>query len=245
MSFLKSVRKFIIGVIVLATLNLSTACNASKKDEIATVEKMLQEKYGVEFIVTEIGNRYNTGAVTLHCHPSQREDVNFTATYKYSTEELTDDYIDRNNAVQLDCDFSNLLKDKGFNGRSLTIFYGSRLDNVSGNETLEEFIEHSNTKELYIYLVMDEHNISGVDDAQKWLNAIAELSEKYNHIDILLTSFWVASDDYADCSQKLQSKASVNDEWFESYNVISNINIKIRDKVIDTTADDIVNALKR
>lgn len=239
-----TIKKIFIGVIAMAVLNLSTSCGVAKKDVPSLVERMLQEKYGEEFVVTEIGNRYNTGSVTLYCHPSNNESINFTATYKNSTEELTDDFVDRKYAVQLDHEFSNLLKDNGFNGTSLTIFYGSRLDNVQGDETINEFISNSNTKKLYTYLVMDAVCISNNDDAQKLLDTILKLSEMYNSVDVLLATFFIPSTEYEECRQKLQTMVSVNGEWFDDYNVISDMNISITDKSVNSTADDIIKALK-
>ena len=67
----------------------------SNRDISNAITKMLKDKYGEEFEVKMIGNRYGTfddNAVTTYCFPKSNENLLFTATMNKEQTVLEDDF---------------------------------------------------------------------------------------------------------------------------------------------------------
>ena len=89
-------------VIIMNAFSLLTGCSVFEADTATSVKKKLNEKYGIEFDVTAMGDRINTGTATLYCFPKDNDNVHFTVIYDYSNKSITDDYLARKSAVEID-----------------------------------------------------------------------------------------------------------------------------------------------
>lgn len=234
----------VIGVIIMNAFALLTGCSVFEADTAKTVEKLLNEKYGMDFVVTTMGDRINTGSVTLYCHPESNESIQFTAVYDYSSKTMTDDYLARRCAVELDKEIAAISSNSSVNFVSLTAFYDAKYDTLNGDENVLEFIEDSGATELYIHLAINADNIESESDAQQVIDAITTVSNRYNGINILAVTFLLSQEQYEDCVTELSKRTSVNDDWFKSYSPVSSINIKVENGGADKTAKDLLLAAK-
>lgn len=229
---------------VMALLSLLSGCMGSSVNTSKQVEKKLSEKYGEDFVVTEIGNRFNTGSATLYCHPESNENINFTVVYDFSDETITDDYMIRKSAVNLDSEISELSSKSGIGFSSITVFHGAIDDNLDGNEDVAEFIRKSGAHRLYMHLAVNADDISDESDAAVTLDSLHEISRKYDNIDVLAVLFAYHSDDYNKCSSELSEQTKANNLWFKSFSPISDYTVKIEKSIMNQSAAEFWEVVK-
>lgn len=234
----------VIGVIVMNAFALLTGCSVFEADTAKTVKKMLKEKYDMDFVVTTMGDRINTGSATLYCYPETDEGLLFTVVYDYSRKTLTDDFPARRSAKELDREIASISSNSSVNFASLTAFYDAKYDALNGNENLQEFLDKSGATELYIHLAVNADNVMSETDAQQVIDALTTISNKYESINILAIVFLLDQEKYDDCVAELQKRTTVNDDWFKSYSPVSSINIKIENGEVQKTAKDLLLAVK-
>ena len=91
-------------VIAMAALMNFTSClRALNKTNAGDIERLLQEKYGIEFQVISIGNRLaspSMDTVTAYCSPKNNNRVVFEAKMNVASELVSDDFIERYIDVQ-------------------------------------------------------------------------------------------------------------------------------------------------
>lgn len=228
----------------MALLSLLSGCMGSSVNTSKQVEKKLSEKYGEDFVVTEIGNRFNTGSATLYCHPESNENINFTVVYDFSDETITDDYMIRKSAVNLDSEISELSRKSGIGFSSITVFHGAVDDNLDGTEDVSGFIKKSNTYKLYIQLAVNADDISDEADAGVILDSLHEISRKYDSIDILAVLFAYHSDDYNKCSAELSEQTKANNLWFKSFSPIADYSVLIENNETKQSASEFWEVVK-
>ena len=214
-----------------------TGCSVFEADTATSVKKKLNEKYGIEFDVTAMGDRINTGTATLYCFPKDNDNVHFTVIYDYSNKSITDDYLARKSAVEIDKELMDISTESTVDFASLTAFYDADYTALNGSENAFNFIKTSGATELYIHLAVNADEITNEESAQKVIDALETISHKYDSIDILAVTFFLKQDEYVKCVEELSKRTTVNDDWFKSYSPISNINIKLEEgKVLKSAA---------
>lgn len=233
-----------IGVIIMNAFTLLTGCSVFEADTAKTVKKMLNERYGLDFEVTNMGNRINTGSVTLYCYPKNDEDIRFTAVYDYSSKELVDDYIPRVYARAVDNEISSLCSGVGIAVSSITTFIGANSNELIECEDINDFISKSNATKLYILMAVNADDLSTEENAQHMLSSLETLSMGYGNIDILAGLFMYHSDIYNRCSDELKKATKANDDWFKAYSPISDFTVKIVDGKAQKTASELLISAK-
>ena len=86
-------------VIAMAALMNFTSClRALNKTNAGDIERLLQEKYGIEFQVISIGNRLaspSMDTVTAYCSPKNNNRVVFEAKMNTNNELVSDNFPNR------------------------------------------------------------------------------------------------------------------------------------------------------
>lgn len=230
----------IIGVIIMNAFTLLTGCSVFEVDTAKTVKKMLNEKYGLDFEVANMGNRINTGSVTLYCYPENDENIRFTAVYDYSSKELVDDYIPRVYARAVDDQISSLSSSAGIAFSSITTFIGANSDELIECKDTHDFISKSNANKLYILIAANADDLSTEENAQHILSSLETLSMEYGNIEILAGLFLYHSENYNRCSDELKKTTKANDDWFKAYSPISDFTINVVDGKAQQTASELL-----
>ena len=241
-------RRFLVlilmGVIIMNAFSLLTGCSVFEADTATSVKKQLNEKYGIEFDVTAMGDRINTGSATLYCIPKGNDTVHFTVIYDYSKKTITDDYLARKNAVEIDEELKDISAESTVDFASLTAFYDADYTSLNGSENTFDFIKKSGATELYIHLAVNADEITDEKSAQEMIDALETISRKYDSIDILAVTFFLKQDEYEKCVEELSKRTAVNDDWFKSYSPISSMNIKLEEGRALKSAADLLLSVK-
>ena len=129
--------------------------NGISNEEISNVIKLkLHEKYGEEFVVKMIGNRYgmdSNDTVTTFCSPKDNDRLLFTAILNKEQTILKDDYIFRSMKFELEECIEKLFKEKN-------IDVIVRIETIGINKfdeklTVQEFIDKFNNFNFLAYII--------------------------------------------------------------------------------------------
>lgn len=238
----RMLKKIVIGVIAVATLNLVSSCGIASENTPKLVVEKLSEKYGETFVAINIGDRFNTGSAKLTCYPENDTTIHFTVTYDFSTKEITDNYIHQKWASYVDEEIAALMLDQGLRTTSDTLFYGMK--NVSNSvNTINDFMSNASPEELYLYMIVDALDIKTEESAKKCIDTLQAISSNYD-IPIMVRLYSVKDDDYENCSKSLATATDITDEWFKFFQTEGRIVIKVSNNSANKTAEDVLNAFK-
>lgn len=223
---------------------LLTGCSVFEADTATTVKKKLNEKYGLNFVVTAMGDRINTGSATLYCHPEDNENIRFSAVYNYSTQSITDDYLPRKYAVELENEIAGFSESLGVPFAAFVVFDDAKYDDVTNVSDLEDFVKQSGTSKLFIRLALNADQVASDQKAKAILDSLVQLSSNHESVSLLVPVFMYHEDDYNNCVGELRERTEVNNLWFESFNSFEKITIKVQDKTIIQNEDLFIQTVK-
>ena len=228
------------GVIAMNALLALTGCKTAGADVPKKVERLLGEKYGKEFVVTHIGNRFDTGSTTLFCHPSDREDLNFKVVFKPRNDEMTDNYPERAMEVDFDLELKERLSGKDIDIAPYTEFIGFDPDAAPFPADLATFISGSQTDFILSRIAVKTTAVSDADKAQQIIDCLKETSAKYGDIEYVISVFPIAEDKFDECAESLSREVSVNDNWFTEKGCGESVVIRVRSGESDLTAEELL-----
>ena len=207
--------------------------NGISNEEISNVIKLkLYEKYGEEFVVKMIGNRYgmdSNDTVTTFCSPKDNDRLLFTAILNKEQTILKDDYIFRSMKFELEECIEKLFKEKN-------IDVIVRIETIGINKfdeklTVQEFIDKFNNFNFLAYIITK--NIV----SKEILKEIYEnLRKKYNNIYLKSLIYMLEEEDFYECFETIKSSPVISIAFIEQY--------VIKDETIMNIVNDKVFIIK-
>lgn len=207
--------------------------NGISNEEISNVIKLkLHEKYGEEFVVKMIGNRYgmdSNDTVTTFCSPKDNDRLLFTAILNKEQTILKDDYIFRSMKFELEECIEKLFEEKNFD-------VIVRIETIGINKfdeklTVQEFIDKFNNFNFLAYIITK--NIV----SKEILKEIYEnLRNKYNNIYLKSLIYMLEEEDFYECFETIKSSPVISIAFIEQY--------VIKDEIIMNIVNDKVFIIK-
>lgn len=234
----------LMGVIIMNAFALLTGCSVFEADTAKTVKKMLNEKYGLNFVVTAMGDRINTGSATLYCHPEDNENIRFSVVYNYSSKEISDDYLPRKYAVELENEIADFSQSLDVPFAAYVVFDDAKYGDVTNASSIEDFVHQSGTSKIFIRLALNVDQAASEQKAKEILNSLVQLSINHESVPLLVPIFMYHEDDYNNCVGELRERTEANNLWFESFNSFEKITIKVQDKAIIQNEDLFIQTVK-
>ncbi len=219
-------------------------CLTNGLDVPDKVEKKLSEKYGQKFILTNIGNRFNTGTATLFCHPLENKNLNFTVVYDFETGEIKDDFKVRKIAEEFDCFFSEAFRKEEIECGTFTMFIGCPdQKTISTSEKADDYMKRPEVKELFCHIAVRGDDVKSEQDSEKLLKVLTDTSKKIGR-KIVSSFFFISGDSFEECRESLESRTRVNQFWFENYNCIYSCNVIADNDSLSVSAAEINKGLR-
>ena len=235
------------GVMIVSILSLLSACAQRSSNVPEIVTARLEELYGESFSTPMLGNRFDTGTITMYACPDADPGVMFTVTYDPRNDTMTEDYIRRRAAVSVSREITEKLRENGISGTPFTAFYKADFESAGNslkNADLADILKKTGTEELYIHLAVNAADLPDEAAAQKLLSTLTGISTSYDGISLLVPMFCIPADRYDACSQALAERAEVNAFWFETYTDQKSLVIRISDGKAETAAAQILSAAR-
>lgn len=223
--------------------NTLTGMSEEREGESETVKKLLSAKYGQSFLVTHIGDRYNTGTTTLFCQPDDGSDVSFTVIFKPLENTFSDDYPVRKAAFAFDRELSDALSAKGITAASLTIL--GEADSSSAGEWKEPaaFIKAAGTKYLFSRIAVKGASLTQ-QELDVFLGVLADTGEKCGDIRFVSSVFLIPEETYEACSAKLSGMPHMTDAELAKFSPSAKFGVTAENGSAKITAGNISAAVK-
>ena len=188
--------------------------NGISNEEISNVIKLkLYEKYGKEFIVKMIGNRYgmdSNDTVTTFCSPKDNDRLLFTAILNKEQTILKDDYIFRSMKFELEECIEKLFEEKNFD-------VIVRIETIGINKfdeklTVQEFIDKFNNFNFLAYIITKD-----VVSKEILKEIYESLRNKYNNIYLKSLIYMLEEEDFYECFETIKSSPVISIAFIEQY----------------------------
>ena len=207
--------------------------NGISNEEISNVIKLkLHEKYGKEFVVKMIGNRYgmdSNDTVTTFCSPQDNEKLLFTAILNKEQTILKDDYILRSIKFELEESIEKLFKEN--NVDVLVRIETIGINRLEEKMTVQEFIDKFKNFNFLAYVV-----IKGVASKEVLQDVYKILRKKYKNIYLKNLIYMLEEEDFDECFETIKSSPVISIAFIEQY--------VIKDEAIIKIVDDEVFVIK-
>lgn len=223
--------------------NALTGMSENADGTVEAVKKLLCGKYGQQFRITHIGDRFNTGTTTLFCQPVDGSGVSFTAVYKPLENIGTDDYPVRRAAFAFDRKLSAAFLAKGITAVSLTVL-GEADSSAAGEwQSPEDFIKAAGTKYLFSRIAVKAASIAQ-QEADALLGILSDTDKECGGISFVSSVFLIPAENYEACSAKLAGLPRITDDELESFSPAAKLGITAENGNAKITAGDISAAIK-
>ena len=207
--------------------------NGISNEEISNVIKLkLHEKYGKEFVVKMIGNRYgmdSNDTVTTFCSPQDNEKLLFTAILNKEQTILKDDYILRSIKFELEESIEKLFKEN--NVDVLVRIETIGINRLEEKMTVQECIDKFKNFNFLAYVV-----IKGVASKEVLQDVYKILRKKYKNIYLKNLIYMLEEEDFDECFETIKSSPVISIAFIEQY--------VIKDEAIIKIVDDEVFVIK-
>lgn len=220
---LKNILKKVSGVVMALSIFSLIGCSEIDKQQAADVEKLLQEKYDQEFKATHIGERYGTASndtVTTYLHPSNNENVVFSAVMNKDGELVSDSYIPRLISDQLNQILKEELASKGIESDTYTFIMNNEKSSFSETNpdiSLKDYVTTYKPQYFSGHMIVKESPDLTPEQFEAALSAVYEagLNTIYQ-VGVRV----IAADEYAKCLEEFKQLPEVSSSWFLDYNVV-------------------------
>lgn len=210
------------------------------KNDARDIEKLLEQKYGIEFEVTSIGNRLtnpSSNTVTAYCHPKNNDKVIFEAVMSTNKELVSDDY----RKCLLETEAKDIIEERfSKNGIEATVDVSiSRLiisDDLSDKNLAQVITDCPTISLTFTTVISDKADLNSTYEVTKEI-----LYEFYSgNTEMLLgTSIWRYDEKaYKQCTSEMNNIPTIAKTALEDYNPISNVNLAIRNGKINKNLEE-------
>lgn len=200
--------------------------NGISNEEINNVIKLkLHEKYGKEFVVKMIGNRYgmdSNDTVTTFCSPQDNEKLLFTAILNKEQTILKDDYILRSIKFELEESIEKVFKEN--NVDVLVRIETIGINRLEEKMTVQECIDKFENFNFLAYVV-----IKGVASKEVLQDVYKILRKKYKNIYLKNLIYMLEEEDFDECFETIKSSPVISIAFIEQYVIKDEAIIKIID----------------
>ena len=212
-----------MGNIVYDTLD-----NEFRTDRVAeSIVNILNQKYGKEFQVVRIGDRYGTGItdeVTAICTIPHFNNFLFKVIYNMVTEKIVyDNFLIRCTCYYLEKEINVFLE----NVDSIVRVEISKKNSLDGIYNVNEFLEKYSSQKYVATLVISEGDIESLSQ-----ELLEKINEKFNGIRLVLFAYEIGDTEYKKFISNTQYMDHFSTEYIDNYKYKNNIVLKLEDNSI-------------
>ena len=238
-----------VGLIFMAISSIISISSCAKRiveQNTSNIKFLLQEKYGCEFEIVSLGDRFSTdkaNTVTAVCYPTGNRDLIFEAEMNTDNELVRDDYKESVVEAYIAEIIITEMENRGIPAAvKVHVAKISSLDKVIKKEELDEFIAANDGISVTFHTAVS--NVDAAQDAYAAItNALMSVYSKNTTMSIGTTVWNLEEASYKECCEKMSVNTTVSKTFFEDYKPIGSSNIAVVDGRINKTADMFCTAL--
>lgn len=208
-------KKLLMTIILGASLFSLTCCNVMNENQAQTVEKLLNEKYGMEFEVSSI--RAEADTTTTIVHPKDNENIHFRAFLEKNGELSGDNFIARVISNKINEIAKGELMKAGIDSESFTVVQDVSnvdFDVTDSNIELGEYISGSKPKQLVTDMIIKQNSNLNEKIIEATLNKLYSQSMNTNYT---LYVYVLSEEEYEKCKEEFIKISSFTPSFFKNY----------------------------
>lgn len=178
---------------------------------ISDVYAALEEKYGEEFEIIHIGNRFFSSSVTLHVRSKRNAGIVFTMKADRSGK-MEDDYIKSIIAKRIADHAVEVLRENGFNASACVSVSTDALPKDDASLPVNEFMKKNGIDSALLTLIVERYG----KGPEHILPALTAVSLSYD-FKLVADVYILPSEAFADCSEHLEQFPSVSEAYIRRY----------------------------
>ena len=228
-------------VIAMAALMNFTSClRALNKTNAGDIERLLQEKYGIEFQVISIGNRLaspSMDTVTAYCSPKNNNRVVFEAKMNTNNELVSDNFPNRVIDVQAEDYIENYFHKYGFSVSANVHIFQLTDDIDFRTANYLQILKNTPDVGFSIYVAVCE-----TDDTRKLYEVLSSLlTSYYRHnksIHIGMDLWHMSVESYKTCEEELQGIPSPSEYIYIKHSPIGSASILMTNGTLNVSYEE-------
>lgn len=178
--------------------------------------RKLKDKFGHEFLVRKIENRYGMGDfenVIAICSLKNDEDILFTVIYNVISEKLVDDdFFVKCTSHELEKYILSELKDANKEAIVKTEIFGKReLEKIYSVQEFSEMYKNNN----FLSTIIIKDKISECELEQIFTN----INKRYQNIFLKTLIYTISKENFDDFSQKVHSLPEISETLIKEYSI--------------------------
>lgn len=220
---MKTNLKKLLGSVIMGISIFSLfGCNAIDEDQAQTVEKLLKERYEMDFEVSAIGNRYGNGeAYKLEAvaNPLNDKNINFNVFLNKDGESIVDNFMARLISSKINKILKEELSKNGIESESFILTQDKNLyvDITDPNIDIEDYVKQVGTEYFMCYTIVKE---SDNIDPSSFESALKEIYEYTANTKFNMNINVYSKDSYEKLVEKFISLSSYSDSALKDYEIL-------------------------
>jgi hypothetical protein len=237
----KIIMKAGVMIVAIATMITMNACSELNNKTANDVCDALSEKYEESFVAVKIGDRFNTNSAKLYVHPSDNENILFTASINKDTGIVEDNYIEEKVNYQVEEILKNAFEKNGISSSSRSmVITNDTLDVMKKDYTPKSFSDEYEFDHYTIYLVLKEGNYS----SSEILDSIKAANETIG-VNLVVVGYIFNEERYLECSSEIQSNPDMGITLIESKSPLSSFDVNVEHGSCSITAKELSEKIMR
>ncbi len=198
-------------IMALTTMITMHACSKVNHDTANEVCTALSEKYGEEFEVVRIGDRFNTDHAKLYVHPADNEELLFIAHIERDTGEVTDNYVTEKVNYEIEVILQKAFYEEGITTKAICmVVTRNELDVENKSFTPESFMAEYGFENYMIYLIVEENGVT----ARKICAAMQSAGERVK-VKMVVIGYVFDEAAYAECTANMKQYPQMSTTMIE------------------------------
>ena len=240
----KWIKKVSVIVVAMSIFNLA-GCSGTNERQAKQMTDALKEKYGIEFKVSLIGNRWNQDSATLICYPKDDPELRFT-TRLYKDGTIWEEYIRRAIGRQVENLVNSKFRERGIDSQVYASFSGIK-PSIFGAvvPSLQDVIKNNDLKTFNGDIILPDSFRLQADAAEIISEIYQELYKEFGNTRFGVEIGFIADEEFEKASQNLRaSYSSAGDGWYADYTVTSRFRLSIDENGLSETIEELKELLK-
>lgn len=239
----KKIKAILFGGVMSVLISGLIGCGLVDKTESEAIADNLSAKYNKQFVVTAIGNRYNSDTATAYAYAAEDPSLCFVVKAYATGELVSDSYAYRTVCRKAENTLNDAFKDCGMDTENYVVFNVPEYK-IPADMSIENYISKSNCDELICAMVLKkDSNANGVNISE----AIAKAGKDLPDITVVYKLFLLSARDFEKANDIIRKETTIFDMIrLKSYGLEDNVSdcvIEASGGKANKTVDEIANDL--
>ena len=227
------IRKVVAFFMAIPTLISIGACSALNQKTAADVCAKLEDRYGVKFIATHIGDRLDRDTAKLFVHPEDNSEIVFTVITDPEGN-IQEDYVDNLVLYQIETAVQDAFRERGFECAANGALPEDDLDETDTSLTPDAFFKKHSIPAILLHLALNGPG----SDAETIVAVLEQASERFG-VNMAVKGYVLEGDAFAGCREDFVTYPTCTDDQIRKYSPSAVFSTMFRKGTCDITVEEL------